>query len=39
MELKVCGMFELTVNGKIIEWREYYDNSYWTNHGGPSLEL
>lgn len=39
MELKVCGMFELTVNGKIIEWREYYDNSYWTKHGGPSLVL
>lgn len=39
MELKVCGMFELTVNGKIIEWREYYDNAYWTNNGGPSLEL
>ena len=39
MELKVCGMFELTVNGKIIEWREYYDNAYWSNNGGPSLEL
>ncbi|WP_221796152.1 limonene-1,2-epoxide hydrolase family protein [Aquisediminimonas sediminicola] len=39
MELKVCGMFEVTVNGKIIEWREYYDNAYWTNHGGPSLVL
>ena len=22
MALKVCGMFELTENGKIIEWRE-----------------
>lgn len=39
MELKVCGMFELTVNGNIIEWREYYDNAYWTSHGGPSLVL
>lgn len=39
MELKVCGMFEITVNGKIIEWREYYDNAYWTRHGGPSLVL
>jgi limonene-1,2-epoxide hydrolase len=39
MELKVCGMFELTANGKIIEWREYYDNEYWNTHGGPSLVL
>lgn len=39
MELKVCGMFELTENGKIIEWREYYDNDYWSNNGGPSLVL
>lgn len=39
MSLKVCGMFELTEDGKIYEWREYYDNDYWTKHGGPSLEL
>ena len=39
MELKVCGMFEVSVNGKIYEWREYYDNAYWTNNGGPSLVL
>jgi len=39
MELKVCGMFELTANGKIIEWREYYDNEYWNTHGGPRLTL
>lgn len=39
MELKVCGMFELTDEGKIHEWREYYDNEYWTTHGGPSLTL
>ena len=37
MRLKVCGMFELTENGKIIEWREYYDNEYWTKCGGPTL--
>jgi limonene-1,2-epoxide hydrolase len=37
MALKVCGMFELTENGKIIEWREYYDNEYWTKCGGPTL--
>jgi limonene-1,2-epoxide hydrolase len=39
MELKVCGMFELTDEGKIHEWREYYDNEYWTTHGCPSLTL
>lgn len=39
MELKVCGMFELTEDGKIREWREYYDNAYWSGHGGPSLVL
>ncbi|MGD9601039.1 MAG: limonene-1,2-epoxide hydrolase family protein [Gammaproteobacteria bacterium] len=39
MELKVCGMFELTENGRIIEWREYYDNEYWTRCGGPTLVL
>ena len=37
LELKVSGMFELTENGKIIEWREYYDNEDWTRKGGPSL--
>ncbi|MEX2482096.1 MAG: limonene-1,2-epoxide hydrolase family protein [Gammaproteobacteria bacterium] len=39
MSLKVCGMFELTEDGKIYEWREYYDNEYWAKHGGPRLEL
>jgi limonene-1,2-epoxide hydrolase len=32
-------MFELSEDGKIREWREYYDNAYWTGHGGPSLEM
>ncbi len=32
-------MFELTDDGKIYEWREYYDNQHWSKHGGPSLEL
>lgn len=39
LELKVCGMFELTENGKIIEWCEYYDNEGRTKKGGPSLVL
>ena len=37
--LPVCGMFELTDDGKIYEWREYYDNEHWAKYGGPSLEL
>ena len=37
MNLKVCGMFELTESGLIYEWRDYYDNEYWNNTGGPSL--
>ena len=39
LQLPVCGMFELTEDGKIYEWREYYDNEHWSKHGGPSLVL
>ena len=39
LKLAVCGMFELTDDGKIIEWREYYDNNNWNRDGGPSLIL
>lgn len=39
LKLPVCGMFELTGNGKIYEWREYYDNEHWTKYGGPGLEV
>jgi limonene-1,2-epoxide hydrolase len=39
LKLPVCGMFELTDDGKIYEWREYYDNEHWTKYGGPGLEL
>ena len=39
LKLPVCGMFELTEDGKIREWREYYDNDLWTRDGGPSLVL
>lgn len=39
LKLPVCGMFELTDDGKIYEWREYYDNEHWTKYGGPSLVL
>jgi limonene-1,2-epoxide hydrolase len=35
--LPVCGMFELTDDGRIYEWREYYDNQVWLDQGGPSL--
>jgi limonene-1,2-epoxide hydrolase len=36
-KLPVCGIFELTDEGKIYEWREYYDNQVWLDQGGPSL--
>lgn len=39
LKLHVCGMFELNVEGKIYEWREYYDNDDWSGNGGPSLVL
>jgi limonene-1,2-epoxide hydrolase len=39
LKLPVCGMFELTEDGKLYEWREYYDNQHWTKYGGPSLVL
>ena len=39
LQLPVCGMFELTEDGKIYEWREYYDNEHWSKNGGPSLVL
>ena len=39
LKLPVCGMFELTEDHKIVEWREYYDNEHWTKYGGPSLVL
>ncbi len=39
LQLPVCGMFELTEDGKIHEWREYYDNQHWSGNGGPSLVL
>ena len=39
LKLPVCGMFELTDEGKIYEWREYYDNEHWSKYGGPSLVL
>ncbi|KAI9014099.1 hypothetical protein DFJ74DRAFT_276774 [Hyaloraphidium curvatum] len=37
MELHVTSIFELTPDGIIYEWREYYDNEYWRTHNGPSL--
>jgi limonene-1,2-epoxide hydrolase len=37
MPLKVCSIFELTENGKIIEWRESYASDERTRCGGPNL--
>ena len=39
LKLPVTGILELTPEGKIKEWREYYDNEHWTKYGGPTLEL
>jgi limonene-1,2-epoxide hydrolase len=39
LQLPVCGVFEMTIGGKIREWREYYDNAVWTNGGGPTLVM
>jgi limonene-1,2-epoxide hydrolase len=39
LQLPVCGMFELTPDGKIYEWREYYDNQHWSEYAAPSLVL
>jgi len=39
LKLPVCGMFEISVNGHIYEWRDYYDNELWTRDGGPSLSF
>ena len=37
LAIKIRGMLELTENGKIIEWREYYSSNEWTRCGGQNL--
>jgi limonene-1,2-epoxide hydrolase len=35
LDLPVNGIFELTADGKISQWREYWDLATWTKQGGP----
>jgi limonene-1,2-epoxide hydrolase len=38
LRLPCVGMFDVNKEGKIKGWRDYFDNQYWTSHGGPTLE-
>lgn len=37
LELPCIGMFDLTEDGKIRGWRDYFDNQLWFTKGGPAL--
>jgi limonene-1,2-epoxide hydrolase len=32
-------MFDLDEEGKIVSWRDYFDNETWFKNGGPRLHL
>ncbi|HQN47406.1 MAG TPA: limonene-1,2-epoxide hydrolase family protein, partial [Rugosibacter sp.] len=36
LDLPVNGVFELTEEGKIAHWREYWDLADWIRQGGPT---
>lgn len=36
-QLPVLGIFEFDANGKICNWREYFDVQTWQDKGGPAL--
>ncbi len=36
-ELPVLGIFEFDGEGKIKQWREYFDLKTWADKGGPAL--
>lgn len=36
-ELPVLGIFEFNTEGKINNWREYFDLKTWADKGGPAL--
>lgn len=36
-ELPVLGIFEFDSDGKIKQWREYFDLKTWVDKGGPAL--
>jgi limonene-1,2-epoxide hydrolase len=39
LKLPCVGMFDLDDNGKIIGWRDYFDNQMWFKNGGPTLHI
>jgi limonene-1,2-epoxide hydrolase len=39
LKLPCIGMFDLNDDGKIIGWRDYFDNRMWFDNGGPTLHL
>ena len=36
-ELPVLGIFEFNTEGKITNWREYFDLKTWADKGGPAI--
>ena len=36
-ELPVLGIFEFDEEGKINNWREYFDLKTWADKGGPAI--
>jgi len=36
-ELPVLGIFEFNAEGKINNWREYFDLKTWADKGGPAI--
>ncbi len=36
-ELPVLGIFEFNAEGKINNWREYFDLKTWVDKGGPAI--
>ncbi|MDO8314753.1 MAG: limonene-1,2-epoxide hydrolase family protein [Rugosibacter sp.] len=36
LDLPVNGVFELNAEGKITQWREYWDLADWIKQGGPT---
>jgi len=39
LKLPCIGMFDLTEDGKISGWRDYFDNQMWFRNGGPTLHV
>lgn len=37
-EVPVAGFLTINDNGKICEWRDYFDTQAWYDQGGPPLE-